>query len=460
MRRRWVVLLVFLLTTALGAAFAFSQPKRYESAATIAFTPDLASDSGFVPPTDTLDGLVSTYAQTAKSRSIRMRAEEELGRPLPGTVDTETQQGAGILRIVGKDTDPEGAAITARVVANVFIASIDDNRLLLARVVDPALPPSTPVQPRPPLIIAVSALLGLVAGLMLALALEHFRRRVESSADVAEFTQAPVIGRLPRARRLQRSGAGLVWADRKLANLHEGFRALRTNVEFVTKGAPASIQVTSPNPSQGKSTVVANLGVAFAQVGVETLVLDADLRRPYQHTIFGLDNSRGLSTLMAIPDSDVEPQATGVSNLWVMPSGPVPPNSTEMLHIRFERVLEQLRRRFTLVLVDSPPILPVSDARLIAPHTDGVILVISSGTQKPAGLRSALDKLALVEANILGIVLNQAGGDVDAVDAYDTYRYEEDYSSQPPAPQPPDSPESAPPEPAAAPPPARSLPIR
>jgi capsular exopolysaccharide synthesis family protein len=293
---------------------------------------------------------------------------------------------------------------------------------------------------------------------MLALALEHFRRRVESSADVAEFTQAPVIGRLPRARRLQRSGAGLIWADRKLASLHEGFRALRTNIEFVTKGVPASIQITSPNPSQGKSTIVANLGIAFAQVGVDTLILDADLRRPYQHNIFGLDNSRGLSTLMAIPDSDVEPQVTGVSNLWVMPSGPVPPNSTEMLHIRFERVLDEMRRRFALVLVDSPPILPVSDARLIAPHTDGVILVISSGTQKPAGLRSALEKLSLVEANILGIVLNQAGGDIDAVDAYETYRYEDDYSSQRPVGRPPASPGSAP-ESAPAP-PARSLPIR
>jgi capsular exopolysaccharide synthesis family protein len=458
MRRRWVVLLVFLLTTALGAAFAFSQPKRYESAATIAFTPDFENDTGFIPPTDTLDGLVQTYAQTAKSRSIRMQAEQALGSPLPGTIDTETQQGAGILRIVGKDTDPNGAAVTARVVANTFISSIDDNRLLIARVVDPALPSSTPVQPRPPLIIAVSALLGLVAGLMLALALEHFRRRVESSADVAEFTQAPVIGRLPRARRLQRSGAGLIWADRKLASLHEGFRALRTNIEFVTKGVPASIQITSPNPSQGKSTIVANLGIAFAQVGVDTLILDADLRRPYQHNIFGLDNSRGLSTLMAIPDSDVEPQVTGVSNLWVMPSGPVPPNSTEMLHIRFERVLDEMRRRFALVLVDSPPILPVSDARLIAPHTDGVILVISSGTQKPAGLRSALEKLSLVEANILGIVLNQAGGDVDAVDAYETYRYEDDYSSQRPVGRPPASPGSAP-ESAPAP-PARSLPIR
>jgi len=422
--------LVFALTTVLGAAFALSQPKQYESAATIAFTPDLEKDPAFVP-TDTLDALVQTYAQTAKSRSIRVRAERALGRSLPGTVDTETQEGAGILRVVGKDTDPAGAAVTARVVANTFLDSIKENRLLIARVVDPALPHASPVQPRPPLIIAVSAVLGLIAGLLLALALEQFRRRVESAADVAEFTPAPVIARLPRVRSLQRSGAALVWDSHKLASLQEGFRALRTNVEFVTKGSQAAIQVTSPNPSQGKSTIVANLGIAFAQVGIETLILDADLRRPYQHNIFGLENTRGLSTLMAIGDSEVEPLPTGVPNLWLMPSGPVPPNSTEMLHIRFERVLDNLHEQYALVLVDSPPILPVSDARLIAPHTDGVVLVVASGSQKPAALRSALEKLALVEAKILGIVLNEAGGDVDAVDAYDAYRYDEGYSPAP-----------------------------
>jgi capsular exopolysaccharide synthesis family protein len=430
MKRRWIVVLVFLVTTALGAAFAFSQAKQYESTATIAFTPDLQNDPGFVP-TDTLDALVSTYAQTAKSHSVITRAERDLGRSLPGTVDTETQQGAGILRVTGRDTDPAGAAVTARVVANTFLDSIQDNRLLVATVVDPALPPSTPVQPRPPLIIAVCALLGLVAGMMLAFALEQFRRRVESAADVGEFTTAPVLARLPRVRSLQRSNAALVWDSRKLASLQEGFRALRTNIEFVTKGANGAIQITSANPSQGKSTIVANLGIAFAQVGVETLILDADLRRPYQDQIFGLENKRGLSTLMAIPDSDVEPLPTRVPSLWVLPSGPIPPNSTEMLHIRFERVLDDLRQRFALVLVDSPPILPVSDARLIASHTDGVILVVASGTQKPAALRSALEKLALVEAKILGIVLNQAGGDVDAVDAYDAYRYDEQYPARP-----------------------------
>ena len=423
-KRRTVIALCFLLTVGFGAVFAFSQAKRYESVVTIALTPDVQNQQGFIA-TDTLDGLLSTYAQTAASRVNLNRAQQLIGRPLPGTVRTESQQGAGILRIWGNDTSPSGAALTARAVADAFIQSIRGNKLLVASIVDPATVPTSPVQPRPPLIIGVSAVLGLMAGLMLAVAIEHFRRRVDTHADVAEFTTAPVIGRLPRTRILQRGAPTLVWNSPNLAGLQEAFRALRTNIEFVTKGRSSfAIQVTSPNTGQGKSTIVANLGVAFAQVGVETLILDADLRRPFQHRIFGLANDRGLSTLMAIPDADVQPIPSGVKGLWVMPSGPAPPNSTEMLHIRFERVLRGLVERYDLVLIDTPPLLPVSDARLVAPQTDGVVLAISAGSQRPASLRSALEKLDLAGANLIGVVLNQAGEDVDTAEGYDAYRYE------------------------------------
>ena len=295
LKRRWTVVLVMLLTAGLGAAFAFTQPKRYESVATIALTPDTQAETGFVP-SDTLNALVQTYAQTARSQVNIERAEQLNNGPLPGTVDTETQEGAGILRIVGEDTTPAGAATTARVVAEAFLDSIDGNGLLQAGIVDPPAAPNSPVQPRPPLIIAVSALLGLVAGLMLAYALESFRRRVETAEDIAEFTPTPVIGRLPRVRPLQRGQADLIWDDPKMATLQEGFRALRTNIEFVTKRRHSVIQVTSPNAAQGKSTTVANLGLAFAQVGIDTLILDADLRRPFQDRIFEVDNRRGLST--------------------------------------------------------------------------------------------------------------------------------------------------------------------
>ena len=144
------------------------------------------------------------------------------------------------------------------------------------------------------------------------------------------------------------------------------------------------IEITSPEPEQGKSTVVANLAVAFANIGIPTIVLDADLRRPRQHEIFGLDNSTGLSTVLALGRKpELKPAGSG---LWVITSGPVPPDPTEMLHIRLPSVIKALRRRKALILIDTPPVLPVSDARLVAPLTDGVILLATAGTQKPAQL--------------------------------------------------------------------------
>ena len=120
-------------------------------------------------------------------------------------------------------------------------------------------------------------------------------------------------------------------------------------------------------------------------------MLDADLRRPRQHEIFGLDNSAGLSTTLALGRKpELKPAGAG---LWVLTSGPVPPDPTEMLHIRLPSVIKALRRRKALMLIDTPPVLPVSDARLVAPLTDGVILLATSGTQKPPSFQAALDRL-------------------------------------------------------------------
>ena len=167
------------------------------------------------------------------------------------------------------------------------------------------------------------------------------------------------------------------------------------------------IEITSPEAGQGKSTVVANLAVAFSRIGIQTIVLDADLRRPRQHEIFGLDNSTGLSTMLALGRKpELKPAGYG---LWVITSGPVPPDPTEMLHIRLPSVIKALRRRKALILVDTPPVLPVSDARLVAPLADGVILLATAGTQKPASFQAALDRLALVDSKLLGIILNKAG---------------------------------------------------
>ncbi len=415
-KRRFGVLAVLLLTVAFSAAIALVTPPRYEATATLALTPKISRTEAFIGSTD-LSALLSTYAETAKSRVNRARAQQILGRPLPGTLDTSTIGGTGILRITGSASTPQGAAVTANAAAQAFQESITDNPLILVSVVDPPEPPTSAVQPRPPLIVAIGILLGALAGIAYALLMERVRRRLETPAEITELTDLPVVGRLPRQRSLQRAEAQLIWSQDRMTGLQESFRALRTNVQFLAEGRRV-IEVTSPDPAQGKSTVVANLGAALAQIGIDTVIVDGDLRRPSQHKIFGIDNATGLSNLLAVREPALDLKPANQPNLWVIPSGPLPPDPTEMLHIRFAGLMERLRELDALVLIDTPPVLPVSDARLIAPHCDGVLVVVAAGTVKPMALESALERLSIVRANVLGVVLNQSGHDLEATGGY------------------------------------------
>jgi capsular exopolysaccharide synthesis family protein len=418
-KRRWVVLGVFAITLVASAPAIFSRPTEYESTAVVALTPDVKQGQGLVA-SDSLSALLATYAETAKSSINLARAEKVLGRKLNASIDTSTEGGSGILRITARTTDPRDAAAAAAATAQAFQDSITDNKLMIATLVDPASPEFSPVQPRPPLLLGVAALLGLFGGVLLAVALEQFRRRIDTAADVAQHTLAPVLGRLGRQRTLARATASVIWDQTGVDDLQESYRALRTNLEFLMDETTKVIEITSPEAAQGKSTVVANLAVAFSRIGIETIVLDADLRRPRQHEIFGLDNRSGLSTTLALGH---KPELKRIGpGLSVITSGPVPPDPTEMLHIRLPSVIKALRRRNALILIDTPPVLPVSDARLVAPLTDGVILLATAGTQKPATFQAALDRLALVDTRLLGVILNKAGQ--EDVDTGSYYRYE------------------------------------
>jgi succinoglycan biosynthesis transport protein ExoP len=415
-KRRAGVLAVLVLTVAFSVAVVVVSPPRYQSTGTLAVTPKISRNQGYISSQD-LSVLISTYAETAKSRLNRSRAQQILGRPLPGTVDSSTIGGTGILRITGIASTAQDAADTASAATQAFAESVRSNPLFAASVVDPPEAPTTPEQPRPPLIVAIGVLLGLLAGISYALLIERIRRRIEVPADINELTDRPVVGRLPRQRALQRSPARLIWDSDKMAGLQESFRGLRTNVQFLAEDRRV-IEVTSPDPAQGKSTIVANLGVALGQIGVECVIVDADLRRPQQHAIFGLDNARGLSTVLSRTETELELVPTGYANLSVIPSGVLPPDPTEVLHVRFARFVERLRELDVIVLIDTPPVLAVSDARLIAPHCDGVLLVVSAGLTKPVALESALERLGIVRANVLGVVLNQSGQDLDGTGGY------------------------------------------
>jgi capsular exopolysaccharide synthesis family protein len=220
-----------------------------------------------------------------------------------------------------------------------------------------------------------------------------------------------MIGRLPKERALTGSARQLVWDHPELDILQEAYRALRTNVELLRTERWEVLQVTSAEPGEGKSTVVANLAVALGQIGVRTVIVDADLRRPRQHQIFRRPNDVGLSTAMTITDSPIRPQSTEYENVFLLPSGPVSASASELLHVRLDRVLDKLEADFDLVLIDSPPVLPVSDARVIAPSADAIIFVVGAERSRTPAIASAVEKLRFTQANILGAVLNLASSD-------------------------------------------------
>jgi capsular exopolysaccharide synthesis family protein len=424
---RLTVLAVLIATMAFGAAFALLTTKHYESTATIAFTPNASKGPADSLRPEDVSSLLQTYASTAKSKDTIIRAEAILGHKLPGTLSTSILVGTGILRLGDRASSPQAAVAAAAAAAAAFIDSLKGNGLVDAQVVDPPLANATPVQPRPPLVLGVALFLGLAAGCTLAIVLDYSRRRVATADDVAAVTDVPVLGHLAYKRSMARDRTKpIVWDSTELVDIQESIRALRTNLQLMSPDAPRCILVTSATASEGKSTLVANLGIALSQARVDTLILDADMRNPRQHTIFELDNSDGLSTLLEQWGNNgrgpgVRPRPTRYERLSVLTAGPSLATSTELLYTRFRPVLAELLSAGSFVLIDSPPLLPVADARIIAADADVTLMVVNARTERPQVLRSAVEKLRLADARVTGIVLNQTAQ--AEARGYDSYYY-------------------------------------
>jgi capsular exopolysaccharide synthesis family protein len=190
----------------------------------------------------------------------------------------------------------------------------------------------------------------------------------------------------------------------------EAFRTLRTNLQFSSlDNSVKSIVVTSSGPSEGKSTIMINLAITIAQSGKKVVVVDCDLRKPTVHKKLGLPNSEGLTNLL-IQDKKFEELIlpTNVPNLFVLTSGPTPPNPAELLGTKkMKVVLSELNKVFDMVLIDAPPVIAVTDAQILSTAVDGTIIVASYGTTEKFGLTKAKELLDKVGAKVLGVVLNK-----------------------------------------------------
>jgi capsular exopolysaccharide synthesis family protein len=201
----------------------------------------------------------------------------------------------------------------------------------------------------------------------------------------------------------------------------EAYRTLRTNIQFSSLDRPVrTLLVTSTSAAEGKSTTIANLAVTFASAGNQVVLVDSDLRRPSLDGLFGLNNAKGLTSIM-LDDSDptLVLQTTRVDRLRVLTSGPLPPNPSELLGSqRLDRILKTLSESADLVLLDCPPIIAVTDAAVLARKVDAVLLVVNAGKTRREHAARARQLLDKVNANVLGVVLNNAQTDTSLYQYY------------------------------------------
>jgi len=284
------------------------------------------------------------------------------------------------------------------------------------RILDRATPPRLAVSPIMPLNLAVGAVLGLLWGLILAFVVESLDNTIKTPEAAEEIVGAPLLGVVPM---LSQSRQHLIAdaPERDLAVFKdptslaaEACRSIRTNMLFISAQKEfALFSVTSPGPQDGKTTVAINLAVTMAQAGGRVLLIDTDMRKPRVHKSFGIKSDKGISSVIA---GDIQLKdaifKSEVPNLDVLPCGPMPPNPAELLHTeRFRQVLSQCRSNYDRVVMDSPPIAPVTDPAIIGSVTDGVVLVLRAGHTTREAAQFARRQLGDAGARILGIVINQ-----------------------------------------------------
>ncbi len=266
------------------------------------------------------------------------------------------------------------------------------------------------VSPRYAFNLAVAGVLGLFLGIGVAFVREYLDNTVKSQEDVEQALGLPFLGIIPLVPRDGDASPDLHILTHPRGQVAEACRSIRTNLLFMSPDAPLGrIVVTSAGPREGKTTTVIDLGIVMAQSGAKVLLIDTDMRRPRLHKALGVPGDAGLSSLILCEvEIDEALKHTDVEGMSLLPCGPIPPNPAELLHAkRFEKILEELSKRYDRILLDSPPLGAVADAKILSVHADGTLLVARAGQTTKEMLGRAAESLLDVNAHILGVVLNQ-----------------------------------------------------
>jgi polysaccharide biosynthesis transport protein len=347
------------------------------------------------------------YRQAVASRSLTT-AETQLAAQI-------SSLGTQLKSFKGNMTSPEASALlNQEEVLREQLAQMQVSGAIDTGDVALVTPAQTPVSPSSP-VPAEDALLGLAVGLVLGLAAAFIRDSLDDRLISKEATEdaggAPILAMSPVVATGRRQKPLVVSAADPTSPAAESYWSLRTSLQFARQEQRLrSVLVTSPGAGEGKTFTLANLGVVFAQAGERVVLVSCDLRRPRIGEFFGLEEKVGLTDVL-LGERTLEETVLpvpGFDRLSLLPAGPVPPSPAELLNSAWTRdVFAWLRDRYDLVLIDSPPVLPVTDAAILAQYVDATLVVVAAGQTRRADLHRAAEKLGQVRARVVGIVLNK-----------------------------------------------------
>jgi capsular exopolysaccharide synthesis family protein len=358
--------------------------------------------------------LVKSFVQILESRTIaesalRLDPQPLTPRQLQSRVHAAPITDTLLIELGVEDTDPNRAKRLANNVARAFVDAVprlQSGSALRVSLVEPALRPAEPIRPRTALNVALGMVLGIVLGFALALLRQFLDRSIKAPEELEAATEAPVVGTIPPFKAAKEP---IPVAEQPRTAVAEAFRKLRTNFGFLgIDRQNVCCVVTSPSAGDGKSTVTANLAIALAQAGQRVAVVDADLRKPSLHKLFGLPQRVGTTTVL-LDQADIHDamQHLGPGLPAVLASGQLPPNPSELLGTRrMADLLAELRATYDVVLVDCPPLLPVTDPMVVSQLADGVLLIARSGATTKDQATAARAACVKAGATMFGAVLN------------------------------------------------------
>ena len=436
----WMIPIAVVIAGGIAAYVTYTTPRQYASRMTF-FVQTPSNQLSVAAQGDTFgQNRVNSYVQLVTTdRVIKPVLAEtkipltasQLAKEITATGDVNTV----LLSVTVTDPVPARSLQIATSISTQFVKLVADLEnttqaggasVRLELVSGPSLNP-TPVEPRPIVNYGVAVLIGLIVGIGSAVARDVLDTSVRSPTGLEHASRSAVLGVIAYDETAKTHPLII---DHHAQSLRaEAFRQLRTNLEFIDVDRPSrTLVITSSVPNEGKSTTATNLAVIFAEAGKSVLLIEADLRRPRVAEYLGIEGAIGLSNVLAgqaTVDEVLQPWGRG--GLTVLPSGSLPPNPSELLGSNsMVALLSDLKKRFDVILLDSPPLLPVTDAVILAAHADGAILVARYGSTSRHQVALAASYLAKVDARVLGCVLNMTQSRGNDSYGYQSYYYQAD----------------------------------